>query len=404
MLGESVKKLCLILVGCVLAGRVLAQPTVISRTGDGAVAIDLSGFSTRSTAEQAFYRSLRTNLTLSSLMQEVPPSQARYRVSGGVSPAGSAVEVTLRVLDATNRARYAKRFRTPSDQMEQVARKIADDITEELTGRPGFASHRIACIGVSPNQRGKEIFAVYPDGGGRLQLTRDQSVKLGLEWTPDGEGLIYTSYHRGFPDIYQHDIQKGQRKTLSSSAGINAGGTLSPDGRYLAMVLSKDAKPELYVKDLGSGRLTRLTDTRMAPKSSPSWSPDGRSIVFTSSHQGAPHLYVISRSGGAPRRLTRGGGENLSADWGDNGWIAYTTRRGGKYQIALLDPATGESRIISPPNADFEDPSWAPDGVHVVASRTIRGQSNLYVLDSAGKEAKSLNLGPGSYYMPSWAP
>jgi len=366
--------------------------------------MDFSGFEARSPQGSAFYRKLKKNLILHSLIREVPPSQAGFQLGGAVVPQGNRFEVTVRVRNkAANRDVFGKRYRVNADQLDSLARKAADEIVKSLTGLDGFAQKRIAFIGMRSGDRGKEIYSAYADGSGMVRLTRDQSVKLGLEWTPDGGSLVYTSYHRGFPDIYRHTLRDGKRVALSASSGINAGGAISPDGQKMAMILSKDGKPELYVKDLSSGRLTRLTRTPMSAKSSPSWSPDGRSIVFTSSHQGQPHLYVIRNSGGSLRRLTRRGGENLSPDWGSNGLIVFTRRRGGKYQIAVLNPQNGEVTYISPMDADYEDPSWAPDGLHVVASRAIRGASSLYLLDRAGKEAKALLQGQGSWYMPAWS-
>lgn len=185
---------------------------------------------------------------------------------------------------------------------------------------------------------------------------------------------------------------------------MNSGGAISPDGKKIALILSKDGKPELYVKNLSNGAVVRLTNTRMAAKSSPSWSPDGRQIVFVSGHEGIPNLYIIDSAGGQPQRITRGGGQNLSPDWGKNGLIVYTSRRNNLFQIAVINPNTRESIFVSPTDADYEDPSWAADGYHLVASRTIRGQSSLYLLDMQGKAAKSILQGQGNWYMPSWRP
>ncbi len=377
---------------------------VIEKPGASDITLDFSGIDGRNPQAATFFRSLKRNLILHSLLREVPPSQAGFQVGGTAVSQGAKIEVSVRVRNRSlNRDVFGKKYRVNPDQMEILARKVSDEVVKSLTGLEGFSQKRIAFIGLRNGEKGKEIYSAFPDGSGMVRLTRDQSVKLGLEWTPDGASLIYTSYHRGFPDIYRHTLRDGKRVALSASSGINAGGAVSPNGQKMAMILSKDGKPELYVKDLRSGRLTRLTQTPMSAKSSPSWSPDGRSIVFTSSHQGQPHLYVVRDTGGAPRRLTRGGGENLSPDWGKNGLIVFTRRRAGKYQISVLDPKKGRVTYISPMDADYEDPSWAPDGLHVVASRTIRGASSLYLLDSAGKEAKALLQGQGNWYMPAWS-
>lgn len=378
---------------------------VIDKKGSADSSFDFSGFAVGAGSAGDFYQTLRTNLTLPSMFSVAPPSSATYSVLGGVVPKGGSFEVTVQVIDrAGNQRIFGKRFTVVAGQLEGLARSVSDEITELLTKRPGFADKRIIFVGQRAGDVAKDIYSVYPDGGGLVQLTRDRAVVLAPKWSPDGDSITYTSYRGGFPDIYEHRINPPARRKVSSSAGMNSGGTISPDGRKLALVLSKDGKPELYVKNMINGTLVRLTNTPMSAKSSPSWSPDGREIVFVSGHQGIPNLYIIGANGGRPRRITRGGGQNLSPNWGKNGLIAFTRRRGGLFQIAVLDPRTSEVKFISPADADYEDPSWAADGFHIVASRTIRGLSSLYLLDMQGKGAKSLLQGQGNWYMPSWRP
>jgi TolB protein len=377
----------------------------IVKPGAAQTGLDFSGFNAAGPAASTFADALRKNMLLSSLVNEVPPSRSDFRVTGEAAASGENLQVQVEVINRAGQSRtFGRKYSAKVGQETQVARMVSDDVMEALTGRPGFASKRLVFVGEKNGTRGKDLYSMYPDGGGMIRLTPDQSVVVGPSWSPDGESLVYTSFHRGFPDIYQHVLRTAQRKVLSSSSGMNSGGALSPDQRHLAMILSRDGKPELYVKDLSSGRLTRLTRTPMSAKSSPSWSPDGSQIVFTSGHQGSPQLYLISRKGGNLTRITRGGGENVSADWGTNGLITFTRRRGGLYQVAVIDPQTQDLRFVSPPTADYEDPSWAPDGVHIVASRTVRGRSSLSLLDIAGKADKTLLQGQGDWYMPDWSP
>jgi TolB protein len=384
----------------------IAQSRIqITRRGSADSSFDFSGFAADSGAGARFFSSLRTNLMMPSQFSEAPPSSADFRVLGAARTSGGQVEVTVEVADrGQGQRRFGKRYTVAENQVEGLARLISDEISEKLTQRPGFAAKRILFVGQRAGSKGKDVYTMYPDGGGMVQLTRDDSVVLAPKWAPDGSSFVYTSFHRGFPDVFQQTLEPAGRRVVSSSSGMNSGGAVSPDGRKIALILSRDGRPELYVKDLRSGRLTRLTQTAMSAKSSPNWSPDGKEIIFVSGHQGIPNLYVIGANGGEPRRITRGGGENLSPDWGAHGLIAFTRRREGRYAIAILNPSNGDTRFVSPPDADYEDPSWAADGFHLVASRTIRGQSSLYLLDMEGKEAKSLLQGQGNWYMPSFRP
>src|SRR5207249_10001969 len=91
----------------------------------------------------------------------------------------------------------------------------------------------------------------------------------------------YTSYKAGNPDIYVHDLQSGTRRAFARYPGLNAGAAPSPDGRRVALVLSKGGSPDIYVCDADGSNLKPLTRTREA-ESSPCWSPDGRTICFSS--------------------------------------------------------------------------------------------------------------------------
>jgi len=173
----------------------------------------------------------------------------------------------------------------------------------------------------------------------------------------------------------------------------------------MALTLSKDGNPELYVMNLASRRLTRLTRTPKAAEASPSWSPDGRRIVFVSDSSGSPQLYLVSRTGGQARRITFRGNENVAPDWGPGDRIACSSRRGGRYQICVLDPDSDEPETqVTSDYSDHEDPSWMRDGRHIVYSRTLRYESVLYVLDTMGDPEIRLTTMRGDWYSPACSP
>jgi TolB protein len=317
---------------------------------------------------------------------------------------GDQLNVECRVLGATVNQQYmSKSYRHATADARRLAHRVADDIVEAVTGRKGMASTRIVLVGVT--QQAKELFLCDADGGNLMQLTQDRSVVVRPRWGPKADKITYTSYLRRFPDVYLVDVGTGGRSVVANYSGLNAGGVLSPDGRDMAVVLSKDGNPELYVKNLRSGRLTRLTQTPQAAEASPSWSPDGQQIVYVSDQAGRPHLYIISRNGGAPRRVTSRGNENVAPDWGLNGLIAFTCREGGRYKIGILDPRADQLRFIEHPDyADYEDPSWAPNGRHLVASRKENYRSTLYMIDTMGDPHIRLINQAGDWYSPSWSP
>lgn len=250
----------------------------------------------------------------------------------------------------------------------------------------------------------KELYVCDADGGNIIRLTNDRAVSVRPRWSPDGQQIVYTGYLQRFPDVFRIDLPTGQRQVVANFPGLNTGASISPDGRDVALILSKDGNPELYVRNLRSGQLTRLTQTLHAAEASPSWSPDGRRLVYVSDQTGRPQLYVISRDGGRPERLPARGRINVAPEWGANGWIVYSGLIDGAYQICMIHPETREVRQLTSGGDDWMDPSWAPNGRHLVASRTRSFRSGVYILDTMGDPAVRLIDQSGDWYSPAWSP
>jgi len=144
----------------------------------------------------------------------------------------------------------------------------------------------------------------------------------------------------------------------------------------------------------------RLTETVHGVEASPCWSPDGRSIVYVSDISKTPQLYIVDVATRQSRRLTYRGSENVNPDWNGKGKIVYATKRGGGYQIAVIDPRTGEGscELLTQPG-DYEHPSWAPDSRHIVCSN----RSSLYILDTLGDPAVRLINLAGNWISPDWS-
>ncbi len=390
---------CLVLLGAAAAR---AQDVRVTKGAGRKSGIDWADVRTDgSPAAGEWLEALGADLLRSGWFVRAAGASAAFRLTGRAEADGRGLSVACAVRDGAGRAAFSRRYRAEADGVRRLAHRVADDLVEALTGRKGFASARLVLVG---NRTGrKELYLCDADGRGLVQLTRDASISLYPRWSPDGRRIVYTSYLKGFPDVYLVELQTGDRERVSSHPGLNSGAAFSPDGRSLALVLSRDGNPELYVKRLRSGALTRLTRTPHAAESSPSWSPDGRRIVFVSDRSGSPQLYVVGREGGEPARLTSRGTENVAPDWGPGGLIACASRVGGRYVIGLVHPDTREVRHLGGDYADYEDPSWAPDGRHLACTRTVNYRSSLCLVDIEGDPPQTVLSGRGDWFSPSWS-
>jgi TolB protein len=111
--------------------------------------------------------------------------------------------------------------------------------------------------------------------------------------------------------------------------------------------------------------------------------------------------------GGEPRLVSEytygRAGYSTSPAWSPRGpWIAYHTRAGGLHQIALVG-ADGNGRRLLTNQGTNEDPSWAPDGRHVVFASPNRDGGGLFVLDTVSGRIRPLVRGRG-LGLPDWSP
>ncbi len=275
------------------------------------------------------------------------------------------------------------------------AHAFADDIVNTLTGKKGIASSRVAFVGTRTGK--KEIYLADYDGSNITQLTREGSISVGPNLSPDGRKLSYTGYQSGFADIYVIDIGSGRRVKAVSAPGTNTGGVFSSDGARMAVIISKDGNPELYITGAEGGGARRLTRSRGA-EAGGSWSPDGSEIVFASDSGGAPQLYRVSSGGGAPRQISVGMGYATDPSWSPDGTkIAFTTRGSGGFEVAVHDLQSGQTRLL-PSGGDAEDPVWGANSRHIIYAKG----GALYLLDSInGRNLKVID-GVGRLSEPTW--
>jgi TolB protein len=377
----------------------LGQRAVVTKQGDGKISISFGGYRTGSdAASKTFLSVLKADLNRSGYFT-VTSSGAALNVAGSCT-AGSQMKAGVQVYQVSTRKRYlGKSYNASANAARGLAHKVADEIVYAVTGKKGMASGKIAAVGTRTGR--KELYICDMDGKNMRQITKDRSIVVGPRWTPDGKNLTYTSYKRGYPNVYM----TGRGKPLSSHGGLNASGAVSPDGKTMAVILSASGNPELWLKSMRTGKLIkRLTSTQRGNEASPCWSPDGKHIAFVSDSSGRPQIYIISKNGGRPSRISSSGTESVAPDWGKNGYITYCSRVGGKYRIMVIHPVSKTVRQLETDWADYEDPCWAPDGRHIVCSRTSNYRSSIYLLDTLKDSPVALISGSGDWYSPACSP
>lgn len=381
-----------------LATGLCAQTTgSVTKTVQGNPTLGITSFSGDASARGI----LETMLVRCDWFQVVKDSSAdRAQARLDVTASGNAYLVQARISGAQERI---VRVNASGSDWHDAAAKAVDSLLAELFGVPALCTRPIAYVMTDAGGK-KEVFTIRIDGSGQKRLTHNNALSTEPAWGHSG-ALVYTLNQNNALKIVLVDLKNNRQRTISSSRGLNASAALSRDGRYVALPLSLGKQVDLYLLDLKEGRRTRLTQDRDV-ESSPAFSPDGAQICFVSDRTGRPQLYLISTSGGDARRLTKGASECVSPDWSPkSNKLCYSTRVNGQYVVAVMDPSNpqGGHEIVTDAAGNWEAPSWAPDGRHIVCTRSTGGKQDLYMVDTLFHTFQPLTKG-ARLSLPAWAP
>ncbi len=210
-----------------------------------------------------------------------------------------------------------------------------------------------------------------------------------------------------FLDLYLADAQTGKRLKRLTNSTLNpefeelryaySQSAFSRDGNRLAFTAQRAGRDVLYVLDVNTRRVLRRLDTGLDAMVGPSWSPDGTRLVFSGLSGGISDLYVIDADGSNLRRLTNDVYGDVMPAWSPDGSkIAFASERGpqtqldvlrfGKWQISVLDLASGTMTVLPGQAGKNMNPQWAPDGKTLAFISDRAGIPQVFLYDFADQQ------------------
>ena len=300
--------------------------------------------------------------------------------------------------------------------------RLADVAEPELSPDGEFVAYTVTTTDIEADKRSSDLWRVRYDGRDRVQLTFTPSADESRPaWSPDGRTLAFLSDRGGEgakTQVWAMPALGGEARRLTELPAGVEDFAWSPDGRRLAVIAWDPARPagteqpknpppividrfwfkqdvtgylderrqHLYVVDLAGGKAELLTPGAH-DEYLPAWSPDGRTIAYVTKRGADPDrhmnfdIYLVEPRTGAPeRQLTTFEGADLDPQWetrpawspdgrriaylqgGEDKWVYYSP-----YQLAVIDVATGESRLPAPIDRCFSKPRWSADGRSILA-------------------------------------
>jgi tricorn protease-like protein len=199
----------------------------------------------------------------------------------------------------------------------------------------------------------------------------------------------------------------GKARRLTDGAVNEFSPSWAPDGRWLAYrvnPLRGDAGDIWRMRPDGSDR-RNLTQSPGVADWSPAVSPDGRRIAFMSSRDGAHELWLMDADGGNARQLTRAGALSEYPSWSPDGsWLAFNAHRGGRFAIARIAAEGGGETDLTTQAANDKWPAVSPDGKLIAFSSDRDGGEDVFVMNADGSGVRNVTRSPKQFEShPSWA-
>jgi TolB protein len=198
-------------------------------------------------------------------------------------------------------------------------------------------------------------------------------------------------------------VSSGKRRLIANFKGSNSAPAWSPDGKNLAVTLSREGGSQLFLLSASGGEPRRLIQSNSID-TEPVFSTDGQFIYFVSDRGGSPQIYKVSVSGQGVERVTFNGTYNISpAVSSDGRWLAYVSRVGGAFKLHTMEITSGTVKAITETASD-ESPSFSPNGKLIVYATQQQGREALMTSTLDGKVKARLNGQGGDIREPDWGP
>jgi Tol biopolymer transport system component len=239
--------------------------------------------------------------------------------------------------------------------------------------------------------------------------TEEKRLNVSPALSPDGSQIVFLSSRDLFSiDMYLADAKTGKiiRRLVKTATDphfdslqfLNSSGSWDSSGERFVFGGITKSDPVLVVVNTKTGKREKETVFKQLGEIlNPTWSPDGRFVVFSALDGGLSDLFLFDLETDELKKLTDDPYSDLYPSWSPDGQrIAFVSDRFssdlsllniGEFQIALMDPDSGDiQKVPGFLGSKHINPQWSPDSRSLFFMSDRNGISNVYRLDLESQE------------------
>jgi Tol biopolymer transport system component len=177
----------------------------------------------------------------------------------------------------------------------------------------------------------------------------------------------------------------------------------------------REGPSQIYLETVPPTPVRRLTDLRHC-YALPAWSRDGRLLAFE--YNPSPNglkavnsdIYVMNPYARRPiltaRPLTRTPGFDGDPSWSPTGkQIVFESTRSGNSDIWVMDSDGKNPHNLTANSPEWDgDPAWSPGGNRIAFTRMRDANKEIYLMDPLGKGLLNITNSPADDFDPTWSP
>jgi dipeptidyl aminopeptidase/acylaminoacyl peptidase len=324
-----------------------------------------------------------------------------------------------------------------------------------------WVAYTVSHVDTAKDKRITDLWMVSWDGSEDIQLTYNVDGSAGSpRWSPDGKYLSFTADRPGAAkgtQVWVMDRRGGEARQLTDVKDHLSAYAWSPDGKKLLLALTpedeadKDKKPaddkekdkpkpividryhfkedvegyltgdkhtQLWLWDVETHKLDKLTTDTKHDENDAVWSPDGSTIAYVSNHDPDPDrsinndvFVVAAKPHSEPRKLTTfAGSDGGRIAWSpDSKAIAFLQGSDPKYWqysenhlgIVAADGSAAPRIVDAKLDRSVSMPQFSPDGKSITVLVEDDRSEYPASIDVATGEEKRLIETPGSAMAPN---